>query len=351
MSWLSLEIARVLHDDRALRAVVSYSAENELASDLAALAPAARPFSTFRRGLGALARLPAALFAIRRLVTAARRDGATAVVVLMSHVWTPFLGYFARRAGLRYVVIVHEARGHPGDPTGRLHRWTLQDIRLADRIVTLTEAVAADVAASWNVPAARIVTLAHPVMRYGTQPVPPRDPAQPLRVLFFGRIMAYKGLGLLIEATEMLRREGVVLALHVVGEGEITPPEREALARIGAAVANRWVTHAEIGGILAAADVVVLPYREASQSGVVAAAFGVGRPVVVTPVGGLAEQVRDGVDGLVAPAADAAGLADALRRLAAEPKLYARLRANAERHVATDSVAHFVRNLIAVTRD
>jgi glycosyltransferase involved in cell wall biosynthesis len=62
-------------------------------------------------------------------------------------------------------------------------------------------------------------------------------------------------------------------------------------ARTEVTVENRWVPEAEIGALLAWCDAVILPYREASQSGVAAAALAAGRPVIATRVGGLREQL------------------------------------------------------------
>jgi glycosyltransferase involved in cell wall biosynthesis len=59
----------------------------------------------------------------------------------------------------------------------------------------------------------------------------------------------------------------------------------------GVTVENRWVPEAEIGALLAWSDALILPYREASQSGVAAAAMAAGRPVIATRVGGLREQL------------------------------------------------------------
>jgi glycosyltransferase involved in cell wall biosynthesis len=89
---------------------------------------------------------------------------------------------------------------------------------------------------------------------------------------------------------------------------------------------------------------MALPYVEASQSGVALTAFGGGMPVVATPVGGLGEQVRDGVDGLLAAAATPAAFADALARVATDPALLARLTAGAATHPGP-SVASFAAQL------
>jgi glycosyltransferase involved in cell wall biosynthesis len=76
-------------------------------------------------------------------------------------------------------------------------------------------------------------------------------------------------------------------------------------------------------------SLVVLPYRDASQSGIVPLAFSNGRPVIVTGVGALAEAVDDEVDGIVVETPSAAAIAEAIVKALAEPGLLERLAANA----------------------
>jgi glycosyltransferase involved in cell wall biosynthesis len=71
-----------------------------------------------------------------------------------------------------------------------------------------------------------------------------------------------------------------------------------------------------VGDYFAAADAAVLPYRDATGSAVAAQALAAGLPVVASAIGGLAETVCDGENGLLVPAGDAAALAAALARLA-----------------------------------
>jgi glycosyltransferase involved in cell wall biosynthesis len=83
-------------------------------------------------------------------------------------------------------------------------------------------------------------------------------------------------------------------------------------------VENRWVPEDDVGDILAWADAVVLPYREASQSGVAAAALAAGRWVVATRVGGIAEQLGgEALARLCEP--DATGVSDAIADLLSKP--------------------------------
>jgi glycosyltransferase involved in cell wall biosynthesis len=80
----------------------------------------------------------------------------------------------------------------------------------------------------------------------------------------------------------------------------------------------RYVPDEELTDLLARHHLVVLPYRSATQSGIVPLAHAAGRPVVATAVGGLVESVRDGVDGVLVPPDDAAALADGLERAAVD---------------------------------
>jgi len=97
--------------------------------------------------------------------------------------------------------------------------------------------------------------------------------------------------------------------------------EDEAPLRAQAAAAgdsvrllSRYVPDDEVEALFRAADVVVLPYRSATQSGVTHVAYALGVPVITTDVGGLAETVKPDETGLVVPPGDPAALADAIAR-------------------------------------
>src|SRR5262249_55076199 len=87
-----------------------------------------------------------------------------------------------------------------------------------------------------------------------------------------------------------------------------------------------YIPDEEVEALFKAADVVVLPYRSATQSGVTHAAYALGVPVITTDVGGLSETVRPDHTGLVVPPEDPQALADAIVRYF-ENRLAPRLRA------------------------
>ncbi len=343
LSKVAVEVARSLDEQQGTGDRLSYSPTNELAEELGALDKVTRPFATFHSGRSALTGLPRMRRQLTRLLHDIEDEGFDAVVVLMSHVWTPFLGRRLRRFPVRYVVVAHDAARHPGDRTGLVHGWLLRDLAHADAIVALSEAVAARVRAER--PNTPVHVVPHPLLDYAKGRKPDRkERAGPLRILFLGRIMAYKGLPMLADAVRRVQRSGHDVTLGVFGEGELGEAEAP-LTESGAEIVNRWIDHDEIGPLLARHDLLVLPYVEASQSGVAAAAHGSGLPIVVTPVGGLTEQVRDGVDGLVARAVSAEAIAECLERLAADRTLLMTMSAAAADRPHEMTVSRFVEAL------
>ncbi|HYE78730.1 MAG TPA: glycosyltransferase, partial [bacterium] len=93
---------------------------------------------------------------------------------------------------------------------------------------------------------------------------------------------------------------------------------RKRAAELGVAdsieITDRYIPNDEVGDWFAQADVVVLPYRSATQSGIVQIAYGFDLPVIVTRVGGLPEVVEEGGTGLIVPPEDPAALAEAIIR-------------------------------------
>jgi len=143
-------------------------------------------------------------------------------------------------------------------------------------------------------------------------------PDQRRILLFFGFVRPYKGLEYLIQALAQVRQQ---LDVHLLVVGEIwgSPAYYQRYAaEFGVTEAitfvDRYVSNEELPAIFSTADVVVLPYVSATQSAVVQLAFGFGKPVITTNVGGLPEVVQDGVTGLIVPPQDAHALAQAIVR-------------------------------------
>lgn len=144
----------------------------------------------------------------------------------------------------------------------------------------------------------------------------PRDFSQ-ARLLFFGLIKPYKGLDLLLRAMPMILKElpdaRLTIAGDVYGKAD---PYLQLIRKLGIEHAVqkvfRFVDDAEIAGFFQTATLCVLPYKSATQSGVIAVANAFGLPVLATDVGGLGEYIDPGSDGLLVPPDDPTALAEAV---------------------------------------
>lgn len=146
----------------------------------------------------------------------------------------------------------------------------------------------------------------------------------PGRVLFFGRVERYKGLSVLLEAASLLSDRRPDIQIHVAGRGEdLNTHRQQAESLPNVSLDERFLPARDVIAAFQEAEVVVAPYVDATQSGVVAAAFGNDRPVIASRVGGLADAVEDGVDGVLVEPRDGRALAEALDALCGSPSLRA----------------------------
>ena len=174
-------------------------------------------------------------------------------------------------------------------------------------------------------PAAPLVDQAAFASRRSRTPVPAPGSCH---LLFFGIVRPYKGLDVLLRA---LARAPEQLTLTVAGEfWGGTAATEQLIAELGLAhrvtLRPGYVPAGQIPDLFAAADVLVLPYREATASQNAQLAFAHGVPVITTTAGALAEHVRDGVNGLTCAPGDVTDLARALTAVSAAGEV-TRLRA------------------------
>lgn len=318
----ALGLARALARRGDVALSLSVSAQGELHGAFRALGVPMDSVHTWNGVAGvpsALLRLPL----LRRSLLARARQ-ADVVLSAMVHPLTPLLAPAVGRAAA-YVPVVHDAEPHPGDPAFAW-QWQLgRELGAARAAVALSAAVAETLAA--RRPGLMLIRSRLPaLLAEGAAPAAP--PPDAPEFLFFGRLRPYKGLDLLRDAFAALRARHPAARLRVVGEGDAEAAAPGLSALPGVTLEPRWVAEAEIPALLASARAVVLPYREASQSGVAVQALALGVPVVATPVGALPEQVRPGRGGLLAAAPTAEAFA-AVLEAALAPGALERLRAEA----------------------
>jgi len=316
----TLELARSLMGREDVSLSLVLSAQSDLHDETRALGIPTLSIDTYTDlqgfALGFL-RLPGIAKAIGDFARAQRTQIALCTMV---HLWNPLLVGALKRAGAANALVVHDAAPHPGDN----HLWRglmlRNDFRQADLLVSLTDAVGSRLVGEQGVPAGKVIGSRLGPFRYGEGEARSLG-TPPWRLLFFGRLLPYKGLDRLVEAMRLLEAEGFPARLRLVGQG---PFDLGALPG-NVDLERRWAPEEEIPELFAKADLAVLPYQEASQSGVLPIAQHLGLPSLVTPVGGLLEQVEQGKSGFVAADASAHGLAEAIKIIFGGREAYRRM--------------------------
>jgi glycosyltransferase involved in cell wall biosynthesis len=296
--------------------------------------------------------------------------GPDAVIIQWwSPFWAPSLGLIAglahRWASAPIVFVCHNVLPHEGGGAairfltrvalGRAQGYIVHSDSDAAALAALLGRAGAD-AARIRRTALPALTIAAPVDRAVARAAL-GVAADASVALFFGFVRPYKGLVHLIDALPLALPQVPRLRLIVAGEcwGSSEPYAARAAA---CGVADRvrfddhYIPNEDVGHYFAAADVVVLPYVQASQTGVVTQASEAGVPAIVTRVGGLPETVDDGNSGLVVAPGDPVALAGALARVLGDPAFAARLRAGvavARDRFAWSGVVTVIEELVAAT--
>lgn len=230
------------------------------------------------------------------------------------------------------VATLHDVTPHPGERRPH-HGWKLNALLLhARRVIVHSEELRRQALATWPLSPEKVVAL--PLVSFGhccrASPDLPTSP-RPAHILLYGRIYAYKGYDVFFRAWPSILARVPDARITLAGAGDLSP-WRAALSAAGGRVRviNRFIEEAEASQLFAEAALTVLPYKEASQSGVALLAAAHERAVVASRVGAIPEVVRDGETGLLVPPGDPDALADAVVALLLDPARCRRLGAYAK---------------------
>ena len=272
---------------------------------------------------------------VTRLVRQIKKFNPGVVHLQIGHLWfnwaLPMLG------DLPLVLTVHDALIHPGDVPIQARRRSGYSIMpvIAPKSGLCTPRKSRS-------PSFRgCVFQAIPSMSFRTywlgttlehagEKLPDEEP----RILFFGRIWEYKGLEYLIRAEPLITSKVPQAKIVIAGRGEDFERYRRMMVHPERFIVhNEYVSDEKRADLFRRASVVVLPYIEASQSGVIPIAYRFGKPVVATTVGGLPFMVDHGRTGYLVPPRDSNALAEAIIPLLQSEELRRQFGENGRRKV------------------
>ena len=227
------------------------------------------------------------------------------------------------------VTTVHDVFYHPGDDgPGSVPQWlTHLFIRQSDASIVHSTELAEQAIKHLPVTKHSVYVLPHLALSryrdFASQRVLQRSEVSRPQVLFFGRLRRYKGLDIFIDAAKAVVEEIPTARFVIAGRSDSDTAQALAAATSQFFdVRDRFISDEEAAQLFTDADLLVLPYIEASQSGVLAVACTFDLPVVASDVGALGAMVVESGMGIVVPPHDSATLAKAITRIIQDQELY-----------------------------
>lgn len=255
------------------------------------------------------------------------------IISTMVHPWHNII-FLLLKNTIKRIKIIHDVKPHLGEDSlaYRILNWA--DIHITDYQIVLTK-IAQEQLINSGINKSNIGIIPHANFAcYSSARIDLPNKIY-YRIAFLGRINKYKGLNVLLDAFQQVKMELPNLKLLIAGNGDCN----EYLLRFDKLKESleldlRWIPDEEIQNKIKNVDIVVLPYLEASQSGVIPLAFAFGRMVIATEVGGIPEQVPNQM-GILVPPNNSAALKDAILKLYKTPSLIRTMGENAFNYANT----------------
>lgn len=202
------------------------------------------------------------------------------------HPWNLIIGIYAKFFGIKSVITVHDFVQHLGEKNVISNWFQQKNMSIADKIIFLSRSELDKM--NWTKLKTKSVVLPHPILRF-FQMAPMRIFHQEPNVLFLGRISAYKGLNTLLSGFENFKNN--IKKLTIAGEimdFSIAIKENDKLKLL-----NYYLPNSEVRNLLSNHHILVLPYIDASQSGVLTLGIDSCIPMIISDLPGLREQLND----------------------------------------------------------
>lgn len=242
------------------------------------------------------------------------------IYIPMISIWARMILPFVNKK-TKVVTTIHDVSMHLGEKNSLIDRFNNYIVRHSQKIVTLPERFIPLISEKYGFNKKQICWIRHGNYNYYRPSNFQNKNSITRRILFFGRIHEYKGISVLLDAMAIVKEKDPDIVLNIAGKGKLSDSDNEKINRLGKScnIVNEYIPNEEIHRCFEDIDFVVVPYIEASQSGVVMLAYSFSKPVIVTDVGGLPEQVFEDT-GIIIQPNDRNALADSILKMYEEPQ-------------------------------
>lgn len=255
--------------------------------------------------------------------------------------FSPYIYLFYQRFGARpqQFWTLHDYVNHTGEKNTRAEKIN-QILARLNRLTVIQhyEYLREKVIETFNLPSRKVQTLlSGPLDVFHTFQAkdtlcPPKD-----YILFFGRVSPYKGVDVLLEAYAKIPEPKPQLV--IAGKGQLWFDAAPYEADPNIHLINKYIENEELIGLIQGAQFVVVPYRDATHSAVIATAYAMSKPVVASDVDGLKEVVFDQVTGRLVQPGSSKSLQAVLEDLIQHPEALSAFEQNIEREKESGKIA------------
>lgn len=218
------------------------------------------------------------------------------IYIPMISLLNPLLLIFLKKTKVIYTL--HDPVEHVGERNIFVELIRKFELKKASKVILLNRYFKEYVVKHYKIPAPNIYIIPHAA--FFSKDKPKLNLELKNKFLFVGRIEKYKGIELLLDSFTTLINQGFSGNLTIAGKGDLSD-FNDKINSLGdrIKVLNQWLMDEEIDSLIRSHDFVILPYIDASQSGVVPVVFANKRIVIATNRGALREQVPDGIGFIV----------------------------------------------------
>ena len=260
----------------------------------------------------------------------------------MFHYWNPYLSSSFRKMNIEYTFGIHDYSLHPGENNLIKQKIYTKEKKNVNKYVCYSKYVKNKLI---NIDKIKKQNILLSSLEFKDSVYKKKNNVKNLKFIFFGRLLKYKGIEKLINIFSKKYYFKNNISLTIIGSKD----KNFDLPKINTSnisIISGWINESNINNIVRKYDVCVLPYEEASQSGIIPLMFNNSIPVIVTPVGGLSNQVKNNINGLISKKKNISSIESEIQRIL-NLKFFYKLRKGAIRQ-ATNSNKKFSKNTLAL---
>lgn len=289
------ELLKINKKKKRVNFYYSYSKNAEFSDLYEKLTVKKYPIETFENSIQAIIKT-SSLFKIRKdFLRFLNEKKIHKIYCPMFHYWNPYFSSIFKKMDIEYVFSIHDRSLHPGENNFLQKKIYELEKKNVNKYVCYSEFIKNELIKKDKIKKKNLLLSS---LEINSPIYKKKKKIKNFKFVFFGRFLKYKGIEKLINifSKNFYIKNNISLTLIGLKDKKFKLPK---ITTSNIDIISGWVKESQKNSILRKYDICILPYEEASQSGVIPVMFNNSIPVIVTPVGDLSNQVKNNINGLI----------------------------------------------------